>query len=357
VTEATFPASRFCASELTHFAAALLSAAGMAVNKAEPVAASLVNADLAGHATHGLALLPWYLDAIDSGSVTLDGTVEVINDSGACVTWNGRGLPGAWLIGRAIDLALERVGTHGLVTIVIGNSHHTGALATYLSRLTEHGLMVMLACSAPASATVAPFGGREALLSPNPIAAGIPTNGDPILVDISASITTVNNARQLSAAGERFPAPWALDAEGRPSEDPACVVSGGGSLLPVGGLDHGHKGYAMALLVEALTQGLAGQGRIDRPRGAVMGVWLQVIDPQAFAGKPAFVRQTSWLAEACTSNPPRAGVERVRLPGGKAAQQRRDGITRGMPLSSAIIDAIVPHANRHGLTFPQPIDR
>jgi L-lactate dehydrogenase len=348
-------APRFRAHELGGFAATLLHAEGMAPDKAQRVAEALVDADLAGHATHGLALLPWYLEAIQAGSVTLDGEVEVIRDRGSCVTWNGRGLPGAWLIGRATDLALERIEAHGVVTIVIANSHHTGALAVYLPRLTERGLLVTLACSAPAAATVAPFGGTQPLLTPNPIAAGIPTGADPILLDISASITTVNNARQLAKAGRRFPAAWALDAQGQPSDDPATVVSGGGSLLPVGGLDHGHKGYAMALLVDALTQGLPGYGRIDQPQGAIMGIWLQVADPEAFAGTAAFMRQTGWLAEACTANPPRPGVERVRIPGGDAGRRRRDGLNHGARLSQAVIGAIAPHAAQHRLAFPEPV--
>jgi L-lactate dehydrogenase len=241
-----------------------------------------------------------------------------------------------------------------VVTIVIANSYHTGALAVYLPRLTEHGLLVTLACSAPAAATVAPFGGMRPLLTPNPLAAGIPTGADPILLDISASITTVNNARQLAQAGQRFPGAWALDAQGQPSDDPAAVVTGGGSLLPMGGLDHGHKGYAMALLVDALTQGLAGYGRIDRPSGAIMGVWLQVTDPAAFAGSAAFTRQSGWLAEQCAANPPRPGMERVRVPGSEAGRRRRDGLAYGVPLSQAAIAAITAHAARHQMEFPDP---
>lgn len=350
------PPPRYRIDQLQTFAVDLLKADGMAGDKAHSVAVALVTADAMGHATHGLALLPWYLEAIGSGGIALDGEPEVINDRGACVTWNGRRLPGAWLIERATDLALERIEALGIVTVVIANSQHTGALATYLPRLTERGLMVTLACSAPAAASVAPFGGRKGLLSPNPLAAGIPTDGDPILLDISASITTVNNARQLAKAGERFPAAWALDADGRPSDDPMCVVSQGGSLLPAGGLDHGHKGYAMALLVDALTQGLAGHGRIDRPTGAVMGVYLQVTDPGAFAGRAPFVRQTGWLANACRTNPPRPGVQRVRLPGEQAARRARDATALGAPIAPGVMLALGAHAARHRLALPSPVE-
>jgi len=331
---------------------AMFRAAGMDAEKADRVTESLLAADAMGHATHGLALVPWYFDSIDAGGATLSGDYEVIAERAGCLTWNGRRLPGAWLISKAIDAALARIEQQGVVTVSIYDSHHTGALAVYLPRLTERGLMAILSCSAPTAATVAPFGGRRGLLSPNPLAAGIPTESDPILLDISASITTNNNARQLVRSGGRFPAPWALDADGRPSDDPAVAVSGGGTLLPVGGLDHGHKGYSLALLIDALTQAIPGHGRSDRPKGVVMGVFLQVIDPAAFGGTQAFLRQTTWIADACHANPPRPGVERVRVPGENAMRLHREAMRDGVPLAAAVVHAMQPYAARYGVELP-----
>ena len=139
--------------------------------------------------------------------MTREGDVKVLSDRGACVAWQGCRLPGAWLIDRAIDLALARIADHGVVTITIASANHTGALAVYLSRLTARGLMSILTCSGPAATGVAPYGGTRAVFTPNPLAAGIPTPGDPVLLDISASIATNNRAKQLVQAGKRFPAP------------------------------------------------------------------------------------------------------------------------------------------------------
>ena len=100
-----------------------------------------------------------------------------------------------------------------------------------------------------------------------------------------------------------------MDAEGDLSSDPA-VLGSGGTLLPTGGLDHGQKGYGMALAVEALTQGLAGYGRADRPKGTNCAFTVQVHDPDAFGGRERFVRQTWWLAAACRASRPRPGVRR-----------------------------------------------
>jgi L-lactate dehydrogenase len=187
------------------------------------------------------------------------------------------------------------------------------------------------------------------------MAAGIPTNGDPILLDVSASITTLNRAKQMARDGLHFPHPWALDADGIPTDDPTAVISEGGTLLPVGGLDHGHKGYSWAILVEALTQGLGGFGRADQPQGQSLSVFLQVIDPSAFGGKAAFTRQTTWLTEACVNCPPRPGVDRVRIPGEQALVRRRAAMEQGVPLSEAIIAPLRPLAKNAGLIVPAPI--
>ena len=343
---------RYPLDEVTSLIEALFKATGMDGDKAAAIAHSLVSADSMGHSTHGLALAPWYLEAARSGAMANTGEMEVVNDRGGCVTWNGRRLPGAWLISRAIDTALARIAQHGVVTVAIAGSHHTGALAVYLPRLTERGLMVQLVCSSPAARGVAPFGGSEPLFTPNPIAAGIPTQGDPVLLDISSSITTLNSARQLVARGERFPAPWAMDANGQPSDDPNVVVSGGGTLLPVGGLDHGHKGYGMAILAEALTQAVPGYGRADDPKGTTIGIFLQVIDPQAFGGLDAFTRQSQWLVDACHANPPLPGGPRVRLPGEHALVRQRQAREQGVPLAPSTVDALMPLAAAAGLAWP-----
>lgn len=344
---------RYPLHELHASVQALFCAIGMETDKARCVTTALLTADGMGHSTHGLALAPWYLEAARTGVMTITGDKTVVNDRGACITWNGNRLPGAWLINHAIDTALERIEQLGVVTVAIANSHHTGALATYLPRLTERGLMVQLVNSGPAAAGVAPFGGTQAVFTPNPIAAGIPTPGNPILLDISSSITTLNSARQLAARGERFSANWAMDAQGQPSNDPAVVISGGGTLLPVGGFDHGHKGYGMALLAEALTQGLPGYGRADAPVGTTVGIFLQVMDPNAFAGLDAFTRQTGWLADACRSNPPLPGGPAVRLPGEQATSRQQQAVEEGVPLADSVVNALKPLLEAAGLSWPQ----
>jgi LDH2 family malate/lactate/ureidoglycolate dehydrogenase len=316
--------------------AGVFAAAGMDREKADVVAEVLVEADLIGHATHGVGLVPWYLDALASGEMIGSGEATIVADRGSCLTWSGNGLPGPWLVTRAFDTASERAGQFGVVTVAISRAHHTGALAAYLRKVTERGLVAHISCSTASTMRMAPFGGTAAMVTPNPQAYGFPTDGDPILIDISSSITTTTHTRQLAERGERFPEAWALTATGEPTDDPQEVTARGGTLMPLGGAQKGHKGFSLALAIELLGQGLSGHGRAEAPQGMVLSVFLQVIDPAAFAGREAFIREASHLAEACRRNPPAPGVAKVRVPGDNAAASRRQALEMGVTLDEAI---------------------
>src|SRR5690606_11027130 len=140
---------------------------------------------------------------------------------------------------------------------------------------------------------------------------------------ISASVTTNGMSSRLQAAGRRGAHAWWLDADGRPGDDPAVLSERPpGTILPLGGLDAGHKGYGLALIVEALTGGLAGHGRADPPEGWGATVFVQVYDPSAFAGGDAFLRQSDWIVDACHASPPREAGRPVRLPGERGLARR-----------------------------------
>jgi LDH2 family malate/lactate/ureidoglycolate dehydrogenase len=347
---------RYRSADLIEYAAALFAAAGCDGDKPGTVAAGLVEADLLGHTTHGLQLAPAYLRELASGGMTATGEPAVVADRGAAVTWDGRRLPGVWLAAKAVDLAADRAAVHGTGTVVVRRSHHIGCLAAFLQRATGRGLMVIVASSDPAVRAVAPFGGRTAVLTPDPLAVGIPTDGDPILIDTSASITTNGMTDRLRREGRRYPGLWALDAAGRPTDDPAVMAADPpGTLLPTGGTDHGHKGYALALMIEALTQGLGGFGRADRPTEWGASVFVQVLDPAAFGGADAFRRQTGWTAAACRATSPVPGGDAVRLPGERGLERKRRALAEGVELYLGVMDGLRPHAERLGVTPPRPV--
>ncbi|WP_456316673.1 Ldh family oxidoreductase [Teichococcus aestuarii] len=244
----TAPAAlRRAPRELEAFATALFAAAGLERGMAESVGRLLVLTDMMGRRTHGLAQAGAYLAEIAAGRMETAGQPEVLRDTGATLVWDGGYRPGLWLVEQAMEQALARLPRHGVVTLAMRRSHHIGCLAALAVRATDAGCFVMLASSGPHSRIVAPFGGREALFSPNPFAVGFPAGAAPVLVDISASITTVSMTRQKAAAGEMFEHPWLLDAEGRPTRDPAVMEreASRGSLMLLGGPEAGHKGFGL----------------------------------------------------------------------------------------------------------------
>lgn len=352
------PEPRYRPAELAGFTRALFAAAGMDGDKAGTVAALLLEADLMGHTTHGLALAAPYLGEIEKGAMVVEGEPDVVRDKGACATWDGRRLPGVWLAARAVDEAVDRAGRLGTGTVVVGGSHHIACLAAFLTRATDRGTMVVLASSDPGGASVAPFGGTRAVFTPNPIAVGIPAgaDADPVLVDVSTSVTTNGMSGRLRAEGRRFDHPWLLDGEGYPTDDPAVLYDAErpGTILPVGGLDHGHKGYGLALMVEALTGGLGGLGRAGTPPAWGASFFVQALDPEAFAGFDSFAREMAHIAEVCRDNPPRPGAETVRLPGGAALARKRQALVEGVALYPGVMPALEPWAGRLGVEMPRP---
>lgn len=345
--------TRYAVDTLTAFAHALLLRAGVRADIAQDCADVLVAGDLLGHTTHGLALLAGYLGEIEKGAMARDGAPTIVNERAAAQTWDGGRLPGPWLTLRALDAAANMAATHGTGTVVIRRAHHIACLAVYLLRATERGLVAIVQSSDPVVAAVVPHGGMTPFITPNPIAAGLPTSSDPILIDVSTSITSMGYTRQRMDAGEKLPGAWAIDAEGHATDDPAALwEEPKGALLPLGGLDAGHKGFGLALMIEALTAGLSGFGRADPPQGWGATVFVQVLDPEAFAGLAAFRRQMDFIAESARSAKPRPGVDRVRLPGEGGMRRYRDQKANGVALYPTIMPALQPWAEKLGVAMP-----
>ncbi|WP_458098503.1 Ldh family oxidoreductase [Roseomonas sp. WA12] len=325
----------------------LLEAAGLSADMAEDVAAVLLEADLLGHRTHGLSMLPNYLDRLERGAMAKAGEVEVTVDAGATFAWRAHRLPGAWVMRQAIRQVLVRASEHPVVTATIADCSHIGALQVYLRSMTDAGLFVTLATTDPGIASVAPFGGADPVLTSNPIAYGIPTLDGPILVDVSTSVVSNGTIAGYAARSERTPGAWLLDGQGRPSDNPDVLSADPpGTIALLGGHEFGYKGFGFSLMVEALSLGMSGHGRsTGAPRGG-QGVFLQAIDPAAFAGRGAFLRETTALSRRCRESRPREGGPPVRLPGQRALANRDRNLAEGLPYSTATFVAIQDWASR-----------
>jgi LDH2 family malate/lactate/ureidoglycolate dehydrogenase len=349
----TAPSSRYPASQLLSYAERLLTAVGMPEDKAHAVADILVDGDLLGHTTHGLQLLPSYLREVETGSMNVQGQPEVIHETPAALTWDGRRLPGPWLVLQAMQAATQKAQQCGTGSVAIRKSHHIACLAAFHKRATDQGLMMILASSDANSASVAPYGGLDPVFTPNPISIGIPTSGAPIVTDISTSATTNGLTNRLHSEGGKLPAEWLIDGHGKPSNDPAVLFNEPkGTILPLGGLDSGHKGYGLSLTVEALTGGLAGFGRADPKQGWGATVFVQIIDPAAFAGRGEFVRQMDEVARRCHASRPAQAGKAVRLPGEKGFKLAQEQRTQGVTLHPGIMEALAPWAEKLKVQVP-----
>jgi LDH2 family malate/lactate/ureidoglycolate dehydrogenase len=341
----------FDARALIDFAKATLSEAGLPDEPAASVARGLVEADLLGHTTHGLALLPDYVEEIAEGRMESDGRPSVVHERGAAATWDARRLPGIWTTQLAIEAAVERARRLGLGAIALKRSHHIACLAAFLEEPARQGIAVLVFSSDPGESKVAPFGGVTPVLMPDPIAAGLPAEPDPIMIDISTSITTMGLTNRTKREGGKLPGRWLLSADGQATDDPN-VVGAGGTLLPVGGLDHGHKGFGLGLLVEMLTQGLSGYGRADGPSEWGASVLVLAIDPEAFGGGAVFLRQSGFIAQACRGAKPLVKDAPVRLPGAAGLARKRRALAEGVALSREIVSSLTELSRRLSIAMP-----
>jgi L-lactate dehydrogenase len=330
---------------LRAFAIAALTRAGMPEEAALATARGLVEADLYGHTTHGLQLLADYVEEIEKGTMAIDGRPHSVADHGAVACWDARRLPGLWTTSLAVTEATTRADKFGIGAIALRRSHHIACLAAFLEEPARSGYLILVLSSDPGESKVAPFGGVAPVLMPDPIAAGIPRRPDPILIDVSTSITTMGMVGRARNEGRKLGGKWLQDAQGNATDDPN-VVSQGGSLLPVGGHDHGHKGFGLGLLVEALTQGLGGYGRADKPADWGAAVTVIAIAPSRFAGEDAFLRQMDFTADLCLSAPPRDPATPVRMPGQLAVQKKRQAERDGVQLHAGIGEKLAALAAR-----------
>jgi len=307
-----------------------------------------------GHTTHGLSLLPNYLKELESGISNADGEPNVLADRGATVIWDGNSVPGTCLVASAVAEALSRTPQHGVVTCVIKRSGHIGALISYLQRATEHGRIMILMTTNPLARSVVPAGGIDPVLAPNPIAFGCPTDGDPILIDISTSAVANGWVRRWASEGKQLPGDWVQNSEGKLTRDPGALFgSPPGALLPLGGIELGHKGFALGLMVEILTGGLSGVGHTGTPAEAGNLVFMQLIDPDAFGGLSLLKRDTSILADTCRRSRPRSEETAVRMPGDRALERRRAQLSTGVELHQATMPNLRPWAEKLGVELPR----
>lgn len=324
------------AEPLRAHARAVLSALGAPHEHAASVADSLVASNLAGHDSHGIVLLPLYARFVRAGRIRPAARPELALDRGAVATLDGRHGFGQVAGRAAAGLAVERAREHGVACVLGRNAGHLGRLGEYTAAVARAGLAAILLCNLQGGAQrLAPFGGRDRRLSNNPVSLAAPGGADPLVVDIALSVAAAGRVRLAKARGERVPAGWLLDSEGRPSTDPGDLDADG-LLVPLGGLDAAHKGYGLIVLVDVLAGLLSGGGVCRPDAGDSANAFLLVaIDPGPLAAPERYRSGLETLASYLKSARRLPGVDEILLPGEPEARTARRRAREGIPLEPA----------------------
>ncbi|MFW6093426.1 MAG: Ldh family oxidoreductase [Pseudomonadota bacterium] len=348
---------RYAVDDLKAFAAALFERSGLAEDRARSMARVFVEADLLGFTTHGLQRVPINLEWLHAGYTRKRGEPEVLDERQAAFSWDAAFLPGPYVVERAAADAAARARESGIAAATIRRATHVAALAAYLVPVVEAELVGLLVVSTPDERFIAPFGAHEAVYSNNPLAFCAPTSGAPLLFDVSMAVTAGGRIARAEREGRRMPEPCLKDARGRPTDDPG-VMGAGGTVMPIGGLGHGHKGFALTLMTEVLTQALSGHGRADAAgEGEANSVFIQVIDPRAFAHWESYLGEVDHLLQVTRRAAPDDPRRPVRVPGERAWEARSRAFEDGVPLYPGVLGALVPWAEKLGVAPPRPLDR
>ncbi|GAA5524803.1 delta(1)-pyrroline-2-carboxylate/Delta(1)-piperideine-2-carboxylate reductase [Microbulbifer aestuariivivens] len=351
--------NRYAAEDLHRFVTQLFHRAGLAEERSAVMANVFLQADLLGFTTHGLNRVCSNLNWLVNGETRKEGEPQVLSDRGGCFNWDADFLPGPWILSQAIGEALRRVKERGVVTATLRRSQHIACLAAYLPPIIEAGCVGILTCSTPAERTVSPQGSCDALFSANPIAFAAPAGEYPLLFDISMSVTAGGYVSRAKREKRLLPSESLKDSHGRLSNDPAALEEGG-SILPIGGADHGYKGAALSAMLEVLSMGLSGYGRGDAQSSRddeANSVFVQIIDPQAFGKSDDFLRQTTALCNLWQSCHPDEGSDaQVRVPGQRAWSDRARQLKDGVELYPSIMADLEPWADRLDVIAPRALD-
>lgn len=299
--------------------------------EARTVARHQVDANVAGHDSHGVLQTVRYVQSIDRGHIVPGAPFEIERDDGNTAVINGNWGFGYVVTQRATELAIEKAKRHGLAALTVRHQSHVGRLGGYATQIAEQGMIAMLmADSGLSQKFVVPFGAREPRLGTNPICFAAPgRDGVPVLLDMATSAVAVGKIRVAQSKGEPIPEGWILDKHGNPTTDPNDYFDGG-IILPLGG-DQGHKGYGLSFIVEMFCGLLTGLGYGVDPEGRHNdGIFLCAFDIGRFQDPAAFADQMAGFIDFVKDTPVAAGFDEVLVPGEvehrTAQARRRDGI-------------------------------
>ena len=311
---------------------AVVAAGGSEAREANIVAENLVAANLTGHDSHGVGMIPRYVESLLEGGLSVNQHPRIVFDGGAMLTLDGQQGYGQVIGLEAMEIGIARAKQFGMAVMGLGRAHHLCRIGQWAEQCTSAGLVSLHFTNVISRSIVAPHGGADARFGTNPVTVGIPIPGEPpFILDMATSAVAQGKIRVAHNKREQVSPDWLIDDAGNPTSDPKFGVIEPFGALRTFGL---HKGYGLAVVCELLGGALTGGGTWhsdDRSKKRVWNGMLTIlIDPKRLGTADAFSTETTAFLESLRKSPVAPGFDKVRIAGEPEretrARRERDGI-------------------------------
>ena len=339
--ESEFMSQCIPAAQLRQQISHIIQLTGSELAEAEQVAANLVMANLSGHDSHGVGMLPRYVDAVLEGGLIPNTGVKVLLDTGPLVNLDGQRGYGQITGVQAMQMGIERAKQHGVCTVALSRSHHLGRIGHFAEMAVAQGLVSIHFVNVLSRPVVAPFGGGDGRFGTNPCCIGVPMgNRPPFILDFATSRVAQGKMRVAHNKGEQVPDGYLIDENGHPTNDPGVVVvpqSNGlfGALMTFGE----HKGFGMAMACEllggALTGGDTWHREADHKRAVLNGMLVMLIDPVRLGTQASFEKEALAFEDWLRQSPDAPGTSGVLTAGEPERAARVDRLLNGIWIDDA----------------------
>lgn len=324
---------------------------GSSADEVEAVADNLIMANLTGHDSHGIGMLPRYADAYLEGGLKPNAHVRTVLDGGAMLRLDGDAGFGQVIGREAMALGIERARMRGSCIVALGNAHHLGRIGAWAEQAAAAQLVSIHFVNVISRAIVAPHGGSDARFGTNPFCVGLPLSGrPPVILDFATSMIAQGKTRVAHNKGELVDEGCLIDDHGRPTREPRfTVIPPLGALLTFGG----HKGFGMALMCELLGGALAGgltehSGNSEKRR-VLNGMFSVLLDPVKLGAHEVFETEAKSFLDWVKDSPARAGFDPVQVAGDPERAARIRRTAEGVPVDSTTWSEILDAARRLGV--------
>ena len=312
---------------------AIVLAGGSDAREAKIVAENLVSANLTGHDSHGVGMIPRYIESLLEGGLRVNQHPKIVFDGGAMISLDGQQGYGQVIGLESMEIGIARAKQHGMCVMGLGRSHHLCRIGQWAEQAVAAGLISLHFTNVISRSIVAPFGGADARFGTNPMTVGIPIpNEPPFILDMATSAVAQGKVRVAHNKREKVSPEWLIDDQGNPTPDPKFGVIEPFGALRTFGL---HKGYGLAVVCELLGGALTGGGTWhsdDRSKKRVWNGMLTIlIDPKRMGTGDSFATETTEFLNFLRKSPVAPGFDKVRIAGEPEretrAKRERDGIS------------------------------